>query len=153
MPYLIGPNSAAMTPIRNKAMNRRMGESNQKPAIATPATAISASLSRWATSDLSKRSATSPPIAERTKGGKMKIAVASEIRVSEFGTALLWRIRKVSGVLRNLPLTALKNWHQNRGENRRVGRRLLNMGKPRRYAILFRHPSLRIPADFVAAIF
>ena len=53
MPYLIGPNSAAMTPNRNSAVNSTGTEWSQKPATATPATAISTSLSRCATSALS----------------------------------------------------------------------------------------------------
>src|ERR1700730_8821243 len=124
MPYLIGPNSAAITPTRNKAANRSSGESNQKPATAMPATAISTSLSRGPTTDLSKRSPTSPPIAERMKNGKMKIAVASAISDSEFGPAHLNRIRKASAFFRKLSLKALKNWHQNSGANRRVANRL-----------------------------
>src|SRR5215471_8076532 len=128
MPYLIGPNKAAMTPIRNRATNRSSGESNQKPAIAMQATAISTSLSRRATTDLSKRSATSPPIADRMKYGKMKIAVASPMSASAFGPAHLKRIRNASAFLRKLSLKALKNWHQNSGANRRVTKRLDDIG-------------------------
>src|SRR5258707_2292204 len=40
MPYLIGPNRAAMTPTKNRAANRSAGESYRKPAIAMAATAI-----------------------------------------------------------------------------------------------------------------
>src|SRR5215475_1664051 len=115
MPYLIGP---------NKAANRSSGESYQKPATAMPATAISTSLSRWAIIDLSKRSATSPPIAERMKKGKMKIAVARAISDTEFGPAHLNRMRKASAFFRKLSLKALKHWHQNSGANRRVANRL-----------------------------
>src|SRR5215469_14054398 len=124
MPYLIGPKRAAMTPIRNRARNRSATESYQKPTIAAAATAISTSLSLWATTDLSKRSATSPPIADRMKNGKMKIAVASAINDSEFGPVHLNRIRKASAFFRKLSLKALKNWHQNSGANRRVANRL-----------------------------
>src|SRR5216683_1977960 len=147
MPYLIGPNKAAMTPIRNKAANRSSGESYQKPAIAMPATAISTSLSLWATTDLSKRSATSPPIADRTKYGKMKIAVASAIRGSEFGPAHLNRIRKTSAFFRKLSLKALKNWHQNSGANRFVANRLDVIGGVRVLirGLPWRYASLRIP--------
>src|ERR1700694_6060999 len=128
MPYLIGPNRAAMTPTRNNAMNKMVGESSQKPTTATAATAISASLSRCATRDLSKRSAISPPIAERMKKGKMNMAPANEIRDSASGPAAhLYRIRKTSEFFRKLSLKALKNWHQNRGANRRVVKRLGDM--------------------------
>src|SRR5437899_883130 len=124
MPYLIGPNRAAMTPTRNRATNRIAGESYKKPAIATAATAISTSLSQRATTDLSKRSASSPPIAERTKNGKMRTPGASAIRVSEYGPAHLNRSSKTSAFFRKLSLKALKNWHQNSGANRRVANRL-----------------------------
>ena len=53
MPYLMGPNSAEMTPNRNSAVNSTGTEWSQKPATATPATAISTNLSRCATSALS----------------------------------------------------------------------------------------------------
>src|SRR5215470_2209072 len=124
MPYLIGPNRAAMTPTKNRAVNRIATESYQKPAIATAATAISTSLSLRATTDLSKRSASSPPIADRIKKGKMRIAGASAMSASEFGTAHLNRIRKTSAFFRKLSLKALKNWHQNNGANRLVANRL-----------------------------
>src|SRR5215471_6309262 len=124
MPYLIGPNSAAMTPTKNRAAKRSSRESYQKPAIAMVATAISTSLSLRATTDLSKRSASSPPIAERIKYGKMKIALASAMRDSEFGPAHLNRISSASAFFRKLSLKALKNWHQNRGANRLVANRL-----------------------------
>src|SRR5712691_5972678 len=130
MPYLIGPNRAAMTPIKDRAANRSPGESYQKPAIAMPATAISASLSLWATTDLSKRSATSPPIADRMKYGKMKIAVTNATRGSEFGPVHLNRIRNTSAFFRKLSLKALKNWHQNSGANRRVANRLDDIAGP-----------------------
>src|SRR5215471_11100062 len=122
MPYLIGPNSAAMTPTKNRAAKRSSRESYQKIAMA--ATAISTSLSLRATTDLSKRSASSPPIAERIKYGKMKIALASAMRDSEFGPAHLNRISSASAFFRKLSLKALKNWHQNRGANRLVANRL-----------------------------
>src|ERR1700686_3483587 len=61
------------------------------------------------------------------KNGKMKIAPASEIRASESPPAHLYRIRKTSEFFRKLSLKALKNWHQNRGANRRVVKRLVDM--------------------------
>src|SRR6266436_992094 len=130
MPYLIGPNRAAMTPTKNRAANRSAWESYRKPAIAMAATAISMTLSLLATTDLSKRSANSPPIADRTKNGKMRAAGASAIRASEYGPAHLNRSSKTSAVLRKLSLKALKNWHQNRGANRRVANRLGVIGGP-----------------------
>src|SRR5258708_13982854 len=92
------------------------------------ATAISTSLSLRATSDLSKRSASSPPIADRMKNGKMRIAGASAMSASELGPAHLNRIRKTSAFFRKLSLKALKNWHQNSGANRRVANRLDDIG-------------------------
>ena len=53
MPYLIGPNSAAITPNRNSAMNSSGTECRRKPTTAMQATPISASFSRCATSALS----------------------------------------------------------------------------------------------------
>ena len=83
MPYLIGPNRAAMMPKPASATNRIGSECSQKPATATAATAISTSFSRRATTPLSKRSAISPPSADRMKNGKMKIAAASCTRAPE----------------------------------------------------------------------
>ena len=53
MPYLIGPNSAEITPNRNSAANRTGTEWSQKPSTAIAATAISMNLSRCATKALS----------------------------------------------------------------------------------------------------
>src|SRR5215470_5691025 len=133
MPYLIGPKRAAITPIKNRAVKRSSGESYRKPAIAIAATAISTSLSLRATTALSKRSASSPPIADRIKYGKMKMAVASPIRNSAFGAAHLNRISKASAFFRKLSLKALKNWHQNSGANRRVASRLDDIRGSERY--------------------
>ena len=120
MPYLIGPNSAAMMPIRNSATNRMGTECQAKPTTATAATPISASLRRCAMIALSKRSASCPPRPERKKYGRMKTEAASVINASAFSPPILNRIRKTSEFLRKLSLKAEKNWHQNSGAKRRV---------------------------------
>ena len=53
MPYFSGPNSAAMTPNSPSATNRIGTECKKKPAAASPATGISASLIQRATCALS----------------------------------------------------------------------------------------------------
>ncbi len=53
MPYLIGPNRAAIAPNITSATNSTGTEARKKPSTATPAAAISAALSRRATSALS----------------------------------------------------------------------------------------------------
>src|SRR3954451_5611306 len=88
--------------------------------IARAATAISASLRRCATMDLSKRSASCPPNPDRKKKGAMNTAAASVIRVLAFSPPSLNRIRKTSAFFRKLSLKAEKNWHQNKGAKRRV---------------------------------
>ena len=53
IPYLIGPNSAAIVPNRPSATNRTGIECRRKPSTAVPAAKISANLSRRAISALS----------------------------------------------------------------------------------------------------
>ena len=53
MPYLIGPNSAAIVPNRPSATNSTGTEWSRKPATAVPAAKISANLRRRAISALS----------------------------------------------------------------------------------------------------
>src|SRR5215831_13361947 len=53
MPYLIGPNSEAITPNRNSATNSNDTEDNPKPVTAMKAMPISANLSHRATTALS----------------------------------------------------------------------------------------------------
>ena len=53
MPYLMGPNSAAMTPKRNSAKNNNSTECRPKPTTAMTAMPISVNLSRCATLALS----------------------------------------------------------------------------------------------------
>src|SRR5215475_7719291 len=120
MPYLIGPNSAAITPNRNKVVNITGTEWNAKPITERAATPISATLSRCATIDLSRRSASWPPRPDRKKYGAMKTAAASVIKASALSPPIWNRIRKTSAFFRKLSLKAEKNWHQNRGAKRRV---------------------------------
>ena len=129
MPYLIGPNSAAMTPKPNSAANSTGRECSVNPATATNATPISASLRRRATFALSKRSAIWPPSAERKKKGAMKIAAESEMRAALCSLAIVARIRNPMAVFRKLSLKAEKNWHQKSGAKRREDRRVANMGR------------------------
>ena len=53
IPYLIGPNSEAITPNKNTATKSRMSEWKAKPATASAATPISANFRRCATNALS----------------------------------------------------------------------------------------------------
>ena len=119
MPYLIGPNSAAMVPKRKSATNRIGTECSAKPSTARPAAAISENFSRCATFALSKRSASWPPSPERKKNGAMKMAPASVISASASGPPILKRIRKTSAFFRKLSLNAEKNCVQKSGAKRR----------------------------------
>src|SRR5258707_10251820 len=96
------------------------------------ATAISASLMRWATIDLSKRSAISPPRPDRKKNGAMKTAAVSVARKPDWDSLIPGanRIRIASDCFRKLSLKALKNWHQKSGAKRRVVIRLQNIVVP-----------------------
>src|ERR1700716_153071 len=134
MPYLIGPNSVAITPNRKSAANRIGIDCSQYPVTAIPATAISTSLMRCATIDLSKRSAISPPRPERKKNGPMKTAAVSVMSEPESVIEGVNRIKKTSEFLRKLSLKALKNWHQKSGAKRRVVIRLQNIVVPYRPA-------------------
>src|SRR6266852_6937745 len=122
MPYLIGPNSAPISPNRNNATNKSGSDCNWKPATATPAAPISTSFNRRATSALSKRSASSPPDADSRKNGRMKMPPANVTSASPACPPILNRISKTSEFLRKLSLNAEKNWHQNNGANRRDAR-------------------------------
>src|SRR5271169_2273846 len=119
MPYLIGPNSAPMRPKRNSATNSNGSEVSWKPATAIAAAAISASVSRRATSALSKRSASSPPKADNRKNGAIKMPPANVTSGSAAWPPILNRISKASAFFRKLSLKAEKNWHQNSGAKRR----------------------------------
>src|SRR5215468_3687675 len=92
------------------------------------ATAISTSLMRCATIDLSKRSAISPPRPDRKKNGAMNTAAVSVLSEPALGRFGANRIMKPSELLRKLSLKALKNWHQNSGAKRRVVMRLVDIG-------------------------
>src|SRR6185312_3042089 len=117
MPYLIGPNKAAITPKPASAQNSTTTDCCAKPITAKPATKISKNFSHCATRALSYRSASSPPSADKKKYGAMKIALASVISASASARAPN-RIKKTSVVLRKLSLNAAKNWHQNSGAKR-----------------------------------
>jgi len=119
MPYLIGPNSAAIAPNRNSAANKAASEWSAKPALASAVIPISTSLRRRATTALSKRSASWPPRPERKKNGAMKTAPANVISASASWPPILNKIKKTSAFLRKLSLKAEKNWHQNSGAKRR----------------------------------
>src|ERR1043166_8096821 len=136
MPYLIGPNSVAITPNRNSVANMIGIEWNQKPTTPSPATAISASLTKRATIDLSKRSAICPPRPARKKNGPMNTAAVSVISASRLVTPGANRIRNTSAFLRKLSLNAEKNWHQNSGAKRRDVIRELDIGDSSRDAKL-----------------
>src|SRR6516164_8767440 len=122
MPYLIGPNSAPIRPNRNSAKNRNGTEFSWKPATAIAAAPISTSFSRRATSALSKRSASSPPKADRRKNGAIKMPPANVTKDSPDWPPILNRISKASAFFRKLSLNAEKNWHQNSGAKRREPR-------------------------------
>src|SRR5581483_295367 len=82
------------------------------------ATGISTNFRTWATRALSKRSANSPPSADRRKYGAINTALAKVIRASA-SLALEWkRITKTRAVFRKLSLNAAKNWHQKSGAKR-----------------------------------
>src|SRR3954467_14310721 len=130
MPYLIGPNSVALTPKRDKTANQSGIECSQKPMTPSAETAISTSFTCRATIDLSKRSASCPPRPERKKNGPMNTAAVSVISASRFPTPGANRIRKTSAFLRKLSLNAEKNWHQNSGAKRRVASKDDDMGSP-----------------------
>src|SRR3954454_22438782 len=127
IPYLIGPNSVAITPNRNNVTNMIGIECSQKPTTPSADTAISTNFTRLATIDLSKRSASCPPKPERKKKGPMKMAAVSVISASRLPTPGANRIRNTSAFFRKLSLNAEKNWHQNKGAKRRDVIRLSDM--------------------------
>src|SRR5262249_49772366 len=91
----------------------------------------STSLMCWATTDLSKRSAISPPRPDRKKYGAMNTAAVSWISEGPLSpTAGENRIRKTREFFKKLSLKALKNWHQNSGAKRRGVMRLRDMREP-----------------------
>src|SRR5450830_1498916 len=118
MPYLIRPNSAAITPKPASAPNRSGTDWRAKPRTASPATKISTNFSHCATRALSWRSASFPPSADRKKKGAIKIALANVISASTSAVPERNKMRKTSEVLRKLSLNAAKNWHQNSGAKR-----------------------------------
>src|ERR1044072_3051451 len=121
MPYLIGPNSVAITPNRNSVTNMIGTECSQKPTTPSAETAISTSFTQRAMTALSKRSASWPPRPDRKKNGPMNtaaVSVTSEPAVVASYPALN-RIRNTSAFFRKLSLNAEKNWHQNSGAKRR----------------------------------
>ncbi len=87
MPYLIGPNSVAITPNMNSVTNMIGIECSQKPTTPSAETAISTSFTLRATTDLSNRSAIWPPSPDRKKNGPMNTAAVSVISASRFGNA------------------------------------------------------------------
>ena len=119
MPYLIGPNSAEMTPNMNSAAISSGIEESAMPATATAAVTISTSFSLRATAALSKRSASSPPSAESSRKGAMKMAPASVISDAASSAASVKRMRKTSVFFRKLSLKADRNCVQNSGAKRR----------------------------------
>src|SRR5258708_31444632 len=129
MPYLIGPNSAGMTPNSASRTNSVGTECVAKPAIARPTTKISTSLRERATTALSKRSASWPPSPERMKNGAMKIASASGFSEAAPSPTIWKTMRNPSAFLRKLSLNAEKNWHQNSGAKRRDVMRCIDMAR------------------------
>ena len=109
MPYLIGPNSVAITPNMNSVTNMIGIECSQKPTTPSAETAISTSFTLRATTDLSNRSAIWPPSPDRKKNGPMNTAAVSVISTSRFATPGANRMRKTSAFLRKLSLKAEKN--------------------------------------------
>ena len=101
-------------------MNSSTTECRRKPTTERKATAISTSFRRCATQALSKRSAISPPIADRKKNGAMNTVPVSAINIPLCGPASSYSSRKTSAFFRKLSLNAEKNWHQNSGAKRRV---------------------------------
>jgi hypothetical protein len=136
MPYLTGPNRAATTPKSASVTNRIATECRKKPVAARPAIGISASLMAEAMEALSKRSASSPPSAERMKKGAMKTIPASVTSTGPFAPALEPapprpnRISMTRAFFRKLSLRAEQSWHQNNGAKRRDDMRSLNMRLP-----------------------
>src|SRR3982751_4716497 len=128
IPYLIGPNSVAITPNRNNVTNMIGIECSQKPTTPSADTAISTNFTRLATIDLSKRSASCPPKPERKKKGPMKMAAVSVISAARLPTPGANKIRNTSAFFRKLSLNAEKNWHQNKGAKRRDVIRLSDIG-------------------------
>src|SRR5215831_7528506 len=130
MPYLIGPNSAAITPYRKTARNSTAIEWNAKPTTATTATDISNSFKRRATMALSNRSAISPPMPERKKNGNVSAAAASWIKAPDSASPSSNSSTKTSACLRKLSPNAEKAWHQNKGAKRRVVIKDVDMALP-----------------------
>src|SRR5215469_5273654 len=119
MPYLTGPNSEARQPNRNTAKNKTLSEWNAKPATPMRAAPISTNFTRWATKDLSKRSANSPPRPDRKKNGAINVAPASWVNDAALAPFISNTMMNSKAVLRKLSPNAAKNWHQNSGAKRR----------------------------------
>src|ERR1700691_2368659 len=119
MPYLIGPNSAEITPNSPSEVIRIGTDCRAKPAAAIPATKISANFTRRATNALSYLSASSPPRADRTKNGAIKITPARVARAPPPLPSMEKTMRMTSAFLAKLSLSAVKNCVQNNAAKRR----------------------------------
>jgi len=127
MPYLIGPNSAEITPKPNSASIRIQIDASAIPSTAMAATPISVRLSISAMRALSYLSASSPPIADKSRNGRMKIPPAAVTRAAP-SPAICTRMTKIRVFFRKLSLNADRNWVQNSGANFRVVMRLRDIG-------------------------
>ena len=128
MPYLIGPNSAAITPNRNSATNRIGTECSQKPTTAMAGDRDLGELQPLRHERLVV--AVGDLAAERRQDEERKDEDRAGKRDQGLGTlpAILNRIRNTSAFFRKLSLNAEKNWHQNSGAKRREVIRLENIG-------------------------
>ena len=131
MPYLIGPNSEAITPNRNSATNRTAPNGATKPSDRDRGDADLGELEPLrhhrlvvAVGELAAERGQKEIGRDEDRGGE---------RDQRFGVASrrCWnRIRKTSEFLRKLSLKAEKNWHQNSGAKRRVRSKDEDMAVP-----------------------
>jgi len=77
------------------------------------------SFSRCATTALSYLSASWPPSDESMKYGAMSVAVAKVASAAPLSPPTCARMNSASAALNKLSSNAAKNWHQNKGANRR----------------------------------
>ena len=121
--YLSGPNTVECRPIRNSAASRKGTEAAKKPAAASNAIEISASLTQRISVALSKASAICPAEAENRNIGSTKRPDASwTISVGARPiTSPPWKVIKSSSAcLSTLSLKAPRNWVAKSGAKRRV---------------------------------